>query len=141
MPPRRYGSGRGSASSTRTIERVLDAAAGLVAEDEFHTATMDDLARRANLNAHDMNALAGYPVVGKSWEGFVIESLLAAAPEGAQAGFYATAAGAEIDLVLAHDLPELSRSALKILADLKKTPPSRKQSVVVPFNVYTSENI
>lgn len=54
----------------------------------------------ALLGIHDMNELAGHPVVGKSWEGFVIESLLAAAPERAQAGFYATAAGAEIDLVL-----------------------------------------
>jgi len=31
----------------------------------------------------------------------VIESLLAAAPEGTEASFYRTAAGAEIDLVLA----------------------------------------
>jgi predicted AAA+ superfamily ATPase len=42
----------------------------------------------------------GHPVVGGSWEGFVIESVLAAAPEGADAHFYRTAAGAEIDLVL-----------------------------------------
>jgi predicted AAA+ superfamily ATPase len=48
----------------------------------------------------DLNELFGHPVVGKSWEGFVIESLLAAAPERAQSAFYATAAGAEIDLVL-----------------------------------------
>jgi LacI family transcriptional regulator len=46
-----------------------------------------------------------------------------------------------IDLVLAHDVPELARSALKMVADLKKAPPGRKQSVVVPFNIYTSENI
>jgi len=46
-----------------------------------------------------------------------------------------------IDLVLAHDVPELARSTLKILVDLKKTPSTRKQSVVVPFNIYTSENI
>ena len=31
------------------MERVLEAAAGLVAEDAFHTATMDDLARRAGV--------------------------------------------------------------------------------------------
>lgn len=52
------------------------------------------------LGIGDGNDLAGHPVVGKSWEGFAIESLLAAAPEHAQAGFYGTAAGAEIDLVL-----------------------------------------
>lgn len=54
----------------------------------------------ALLGIADMNELAGHPVVGPSWEGFVIESLLASAPERAKAGFYRTAAGAEIDLVL-----------------------------------------
>ena len=54
----------------------------------------------ALLGIGDLNELAGHPVIGKSWEGFVIESLLAAAPERTQAGFYATAAGAEMDLVL-----------------------------------------
>jgi AcrR family transcriptional regulator len=49
MSPRRYTSGRGSASGP-TVERVLDAAAALVAEDDFHTATMDDLARRAGVS-------------------------------------------------------------------------------------------
>jgi len=42
----------------------------------------------------------GHPVAGASWEGFVIETLIAAAPEGTQANFYRTAAGAEIDLLL-----------------------------------------
>src|SRR5262249_60322657 len=49
MPSRRYRSGRGTASSARTVERVLDAAADLVAEEAFHTATMDDLTRRAGV--------------------------------------------------------------------------------------------
>lgn len=42
----------------------------------------------------------GHPVAGASWEGFVIETLIAAAPEGTSANFYRTSAGAEIDLVL-----------------------------------------
>jgi len=42
----------------------------------------------------------GHPVAGGSWEGFVVESLLDAAPEGTDATFYRTSAGAEIDLVL-----------------------------------------
>ena len=54
----------------------------------------------ALLGIEDLDELAGHPVVGASWEGFVIESLLAAAPERTKAGFYRTAAGAEIDLVL-----------------------------------------
>ena len=54
----------------------------------------------ALLGIGDFNALAGHPVVGASWEGFVIENLLAAAPERTSASFYRTSAGAEIDLVL-----------------------------------------
>jgi hypothetical protein len=54
----------------------------------------------ALLGIGDLNALAGHPVVGTSWEGFVIENLLAVAPPRTMPGFYRTAAGAEIDLVL-----------------------------------------
>jgi hypothetical protein len=54
----------------------------------------------ALLGIGDYNALAGHPVVGASWEGFVIESLLAAAPPRTTASFYRTSAGAEIDLLL-----------------------------------------
>lgn len=54
----------------------------------------------ALLGLRNLDELAGHPVVGPSWEGFVIETLLAAAPEGAKASFYRTGAGAEIDLVI-----------------------------------------
>lgn len=46
------------------------------------------------------NELAGHPVFGMSWEGFVIENLLQAVPSRTWPGFYRTSAGAEIDLVL-----------------------------------------
>ncbi len=54
----------------------------------------------ALLGIGDLNALLRHPVVGASWEGFVIETLLAAAPPRTQASFYRTARGAEVDLVL-----------------------------------------
>ena len=54
----------------------------------------------ALLGVQDDLALAGHPVMGASWEGFVIENLLAVAPPRTLASFYRTAAGAEIDLVL-----------------------------------------
>lgn len=54
----------------------------------------------APLGIEDYNGLAGYPVVGASWEGFVIENLLTAAPRQTKASFYRTSAGAEIDLLL-----------------------------------------
>ncbi len=53
----------------------------------------------ALLGLSNLNDVLGHPVVGSSWEGFVLETLLAAAPD-ASAGFYRTAAGAEVDLVL-----------------------------------------
>lgn len=70
----------------------------------------------ALLGIADHDALAGHPVVGASWEGFVIENLLAAAPAGTRASFYRTAAGAEIDLLLA--LPGGRRWAVEIKSGL-----------------------
>lgn len=49
----------------------------------------------ALLNIQDYNALAGHPVVGASWEGFVIENLMAVVPDRTQASFYRTSAGTE----------------------------------------------
>ena len=46
--------------------------------------------------------LQGHPIAGLSWEGFVIEQVAAHLPTGAQMGFYRTAAGAELDLVIEH---------------------------------------
>jgi predicted AAA+ superfamily ATPase len=74
----------------------------------------------ALLAIKDHNALAGHPVVGTSWEGFVIENLLAVAPERTLASFYRTAAGAEIDLVL--DLPKGERWAIEIKRGLTAKP-------------------
>lgn len=66
----------------------------------------------ALLGLRDLDAVLGHPVTGGSWEGFVIENLLAAAPSGTSACFYRTAVGAEIDLVL--DLPPKERWAIEI---------------------------
>ncbi|MYB34291.1 MAG: ATP-binding protein [Gammaproteobacteria bacterium] len=52
------------------------------------------------LGLDTLDAVLGHPVVGGSWEGFVIETLVSAAPERAGIWFYRTAAGAEIDLVM-----------------------------------------
>ena len=54
----------------------------------------------ALLGIGDFNSLCGHPVVGGSWEGFVIENLLSDLPPRTQPNFYRTAGGAEIDLVL-----------------------------------------
>jgi predicted AAA+ superfamily ATPase len=54
----------------------------------------------ALLGIETYDELLGHPVAGPSWEGFVIENLLAVAPERTRASFYRTARGAEIDLLL-----------------------------------------
>jgi uncharacterized protein len=54
----------------------------------------------ALLGLADKEALLGHPVVGASWEGLAIENLITVAGEDAEASFYRTAGGAEIDLIL-----------------------------------------
>ena len=53
----------------------------------------------ALLGLADLDAVLSHPVAGSSWEGFVIEQLISAAST-AQASFYRTSHGAEVDLVL-----------------------------------------
>ena len=52
------------------------------------------------LGITDMDSLLSHPVVGASWEGHVVESLLAVAPAEVTPSFYRSSAGAEIDLLL-----------------------------------------
>jgi hypothetical protein len=66
------------------------------------------------------NDLAGHPVAGSSWEGFIIENLLAAAPERSIASFYRTAAGAEIDLLL--EIPGHGLWAIEVKRSLSGRP-------------------
>jgi hypothetical protein len=59
-------------------------------------------------------------VAGSSWEGFVIENLLAAAPERTVPTFYRTATGAEIDLLL--EIPGHGRWAIEVKRSLSGRP-------------------
>ena len=54
----------------------------------------------ALLNIPDKETLLSHPVIGKSWECFVIENILNTTPAGVQGYFYRTSGGAEIDLLL-----------------------------------------
>jgi predicted AAA+ superfamily ATPase len=54
----------------------------------------------ALLNIGQYNDLLGHPVVGGSWEGFVIENILSVAPDHVLPFYYRTTNGAEIDLIL-----------------------------------------
>lgn len=54
----------------------------------------------ALLGLVDLDGVLGHPIAGATWEGMVIETLVSALPTWANAYFYRTAAGAEIDLLL-----------------------------------------
>lgn len=54
----------------------------------------------ALLNIGTYKELLGHPVVGKSWEGFVIENIASMLPPRANIFYYRTTAGAEIDLII-----------------------------------------
>ncbi len=55
----------------------------------------------ALLDIESRETLLGHPVVGASWEGFVIDNLLSCAPANVQSFFYRSSGGAEVDLLLA----------------------------------------
>ena len=57
----------------------------------------------ALLGLQRVDDVLGHPIAGPSWEGYVIENLLSVVPPETRFGFYRTAAGAEIDLML--DVP------------------------------------
>lgn len=66
----------------------------------------------ALLNLPNHEALMGHPVLGASWEGWVIEQILSQAPEGSRPSFFRTASGNEIDLLL--ELPGGQLRAIEI---------------------------
>ena len=70
----------------------------LVKSPRFYIRDAGILHRLLGISNYD--SLLSNPVIGKSWEGFAVENILSALPGGAEAYFYRTAAGAEIDLVL-----------------------------------------
>ena len=54
----------------------------------------------ALLGIETVDDLLGHPVAGGSWEGFVIENVAGVLPARASFGYYRTAGGAEVDLVI-----------------------------------------
>ena len=87
----------------------------------------------ALLNIESIQDLQGHPIVGASWEGFVIEQIACNLPIGAQISFYRTQVGSELDLVIEkgrHRLgieikfsmsPKVSRGFWQALKDIEAT--------------------
>ena len=70
----------------------------LIKSPRFYVRDSGLLHRLLNISDHD--ALLSHPVIGKSFEGFVIENILSILPQTILPYYYRTASGTEIDLVL-----------------------------------------
>ncbi len=70
----------------------------LIKSPRYYIRDSGILHRLLGIDYHD--ALLSNPVLGKSWEGFVVENIHSVLPRRAETYFYRTAAGAEIDLLI-----------------------------------------
>lgn len=73
----------------------------------------------ALLGIENLNDLLGHPVVGGSWEGFIVEHITNALPRHAAYGYYRTAGGAEVDLIV-----DLGRDGLWAIEIKRSSAPS-----------------
>jgi predicted AAA+ superfamily ATPase len=114
----------------RLPPRLADAGKRLVRSPKVYV--RDSGLVHALLGLADKEAVLGHPVAGGSWEGLAIENLLAVAGERAEASFYRTGGGAEVDLVLSWPdgrewavevkrtlAPKLERGLRSALADVQ----------------------
>ena len=89
----------------------------------------------------DMISLKGHPVVGSSWEGYVLEQIYQLKPQGTDISYYRTQTGAECDIVISkgihpvacveiklNNAPHISKGNLQSMADLK----TKRNFIVVP---------
>ncbi len=88
-----------------------------------------------------LNSLKGNPIVGASWEGYVVEHVLRLKPKDTQLFYYRTQTGAEMDMVLVrgttpiaameiklNNAPNFSKGNLQSIEDLQ----TKKNFVIVP---------
>jgi len=66
------------------------------------------------LTLPDYDTLRGHPGIGASWEGYVIEQVFQRLPQGLEAYYYRTQAGAECDLVLVQGITPLACIEIKL---------------------------
>jgi uncharacterized protein len=104
----------------------------------------------ALLNISNMDVLQSHPVVGASWEGFVIENVLGVLPDGSNCFYYRTSGGAEIDLIIQHTdgrliaveikknaVPSLERGFYEACEDIK---PDEKYVIYTGMDTFFMRN-
>ena len=65
------------------------------------------------LEIDDMEHLFGNPVIGNSWEGYVIEQIYGVLPDGCTLNYYRTQQGAELDLIISRNLKPIAGIEIK----------------------------
>ena len=102
------------------------------------------------LNIPSLDSLYGHPVVGGSWEGYVVEQIYQCKPDYTEIFFYRTQAGAECDLVLVQGIkpvacieiklsnaPVVSKGFISCIQDLK---PDYKFIITPQSETYPTSN-
>ena len=102
------------------------------------------------LNIPDYDTLRGHPVIGASWEGYVLEQIYQRRPEGLELYYYRTQAGAECDLLLVQGItplacieikltnaPSVSKGFISCLGDLQ---PKYKYLITPESDAYPAGN-
>ncbi|MFN4907632.1 MAG: ATP-binding protein [Bacteroidota bacterium] len=74
----------------------------------------------ALLGIRDLESLLGNPIVGASWEGFVMQQIIACVPSGVSVHYPRTYGGAGVDIVLA--LPGGKLWAIEVKRSTKPSP-------------------
>jgi predicted AAA+ superfamily ATPase len=71
------------------------------------------------LDVDDFDALFSNPVIGNSWEGYVIEQIASVLPEDYSLNYYRTQQGAELDLVVCKNLRPILAIEIKLSSSPK----------------------
>ena len=71
------------------------------------------------LEIDDNEYLFGHPIIGYSWEGYVIEQVAAVLPEDYSLNYYRTQQGAELDLVVCKNLRPILGIEIKLSSNPK----------------------
>lgn len=71
------------------------------------------------LEVDDMEHLFGNPVIGNSWEGYVIEQIYGVLPDGYTLNYYRTQQGAELDVIVSRNLKPIVGIEIKFNSNPK----------------------
>ena len=71
------------------------------------------------LEIDDMEHLFGNPIIGNSWEGYVIEQINGVLPDGYTLNYYRTQQGAELDLIVSRNLKPIMGIEIKFNSNPK----------------------